>query len=74
MSLILTGMINIFQFVGVAITLFNMDRFGRRRLTIWGAVGMGIPHIIMAIIVGLYNKSWPSHTGVGWFGVALVCE
>jgi hypothetical protein len=33
---------------------------------------MGIPHAIMAGIVGKYHSSWTSHTGVGWFGVALI--
>ncbi|RFU34881.1 hypothetical protein B7463_g1468, partial [Scytalidium lignicola] len=70
-SRILTGMINIFQLIGVTITLLNMDRMGRRRLSIWGAVMMGVPHFIMAGLVGKYNATWSSHKGVGWFGVAV---
>ncbi|KAI9733625.1 MAG: hypothetical protein M1834_003227 [Cirrosporium novae-zelandiae] len=49
-----------------------MDLFGRRRLAIFGVLGMCIPHVIMAGIVGKYQGSWSSHMGVGWFGVALV--
>lgn len=71
-SKLLTGMINIFQLIGVSITLFYMDKFGRRPLTIWGAAMMGVPHCIMAGIVGSYSDSWPEHRAVAWFGVALL--
>ena len=33
---------------------------------------MGIPHIIMAGVVSKYDGKWAAHTGIGWFGVALV--
>ncbi|KIW24678.1 uncharacterized protein PV07_10380 [Cladophialophora immunda] len=68
---ILTGMINIFQIIGVTITLFTMDKVGRRRLSIWGAVMMGVPHCIMAGLVAKFNDSWPEHKAIGWFGVAV---
>ena len=71
-SKLLTGMINIFQLIGVTITLFYMDTFGRRPLTIAGAAMMGIPHCIMAGIVAAFGKSWPQHQAVAWFGVALL--
>jgi hypothetical protein len=35
---------------------------------------MGIPHAIMAGIVGKFSKSWTEHPGAGWFGVALICK
>jgi hypothetical protein len=73
-SLILAGMINIGQLVGVTPTLLFMDKFGRRPLAIWGAIGMGIPHAIMAGLIGKYGSSWPEHQGLGWFCVALVCK
>ncbi|KAI9842640.1 MAG: hypothetical protein M1837_007007 [Sclerophora amabilis] len=72
MGLILTGMVNICQLVAVLPALLYLDRLGRRNLTIWGGVAMGIPHTIMAGIVGKYSDSWSSHKGVGWFGVALI--
>lgn len=75
MSLILSGMINIGQLVGVVPTMIVlMDTVGRRRLAIWGAVGMGIPHTIMAALTATYGSDWPAHPGMGWFCVALVCK
>lgn len=35
---------------------------------------MGIPHVIMAGIVGKFSGKWESNAGVGWFGVALICK
>ena len=72
MSLILSGMINIGQLVGVTITTIYLDKFGRRRLGIFGGIAMGIPHAILAGLVGTYNTSWASNPGPAWFAVALV--
>lgn len=73
-SLILAGMINIGQFVGVVPAMIFMDNMGRRNLAIWGAIGMGIPHVIMAGLYGSYGNSWPDHAAAGWACVAFVCK
>lgn len=74
MSLILSGMVNICQLVaGLPIFLY-LDKMGRRKLAIFGGFAMGIPHIIMAGIVGKFSVDWKAHTGMGWFGVALICK
>ena len=67
-------MVNICQLVAGIPTFLYLDRIGRRKLAIAGGIAMAIPHLIMSGIVGKYNSSWPSHRGMGWFGVALVCE
>jgi MFS family permease len=74
MSLILSGMVNICQLVAGIPTLLFLDQIGRRKLAILGAVVMAIPHLIMSGIVGEYSSSWKTDTGMGWFGVALVCK
>lgn len=74
MSLILSGMINICQFVAGIPTFLFLDKMGRRQLSIWGGVAMGIPHIIMAGIVSKYDNKWEDNAGMGWFGVALICK
>lgn len=33
---------------------------------------MTISHIIIAVLVGKYNKSWPQHRGAGWASVAFL--
>ncbi|KAF2159837.1 hypothetical protein M409DRAFT_70735 [Zasmidium cellare ATCC 36951] len=72
MSLILSGMINICQLVGACVPTIYLDQMGRRRLAIAGGIMMGIPHAILAGLVGSFNTSWQSHPGPAWFAVALV--
>lgn len=74
MSLILSGMINIGQLVGVVPAMMFIDKLGRRTLAIWGALGMAVSHTVMAGIYGAYGHSWPQHTAAGWACVAFVCE
>jgi MFS family permease len=74
MSLILSGMVNICQFVAGIPTFLFLDKMGRRKLAIFGGIAMGIPHMIMAGIVSKYNDKWEANPGMGWFGVALICK
>lgn len=72
MTLILSGMVNICQFVAGIPTFLFLDKIGRRKIAIFGGFAMGVPHIIMAGVVGKYSSSWDTHRGMGWFGVALI--
>lgn len=72
MSLILSGMVNIMQLIGCIGTVLFLDKIGRRFLAIFGGLAMGIPHVIMAGIVGRFQTSWAENPGVGWFGVAII--
>jgi MFS family permease len=67
-------MINIGQFVGVVPAMIWMDNIGRRPLAIWGAIGMGTAHVIMAAVYGKFGHDWPSHPTAGWVCVAFVCK
>lgn len=73
-SNILAGMINIGQLIGVVPAMIFMDNIGRRNLAIWGAVGMGIAHVIMAALYGSFGNSWPDHVSAGWACVTFVCK
>ncbi|OJJ30621.1 hypothetical protein ASPWEDRAFT_120518 [Aspergillus wentii DTO 134E9] len=72
MQLLMSGILNITQLVGVATTVWSMDHFGRRFLLLSGSTLMAIAHIVIAVLVGLYSYDWPSHTGQGWASVALL--
>lgn len=72
MQLILSGVLNIAQLVGVSTSIWTMDRFGRRPLLLWGSAAMTISHIIISIMVGLYSSNWPAHTAQGWTSVAFL--
>ncbi|KAK8168440.1 general substrate transporter [Phyllosticta citrichinensis] len=72
MQLVLAGVLNVAQLVGVASSVWSMDRFGRRPLLLWGAVVMCASHVIIAILVGLFDDNWPAHKAQGWASVAFL--
>lgn len=72
MQLLLSGVINITQLVGVVTSLWTMDHFGRRPLLLVGAGLMFISHLIIAVLVGKFDNSWSSHATEGWVAVALL--
>ncbi|KAH7057114.1 MFS transporter [Macrophomina phaseolina] len=72
MRLILGGVLNITQLIGVATSLYTMDAFGRRPLLIFGSAGMTICHTIIAVLVGLYFHSWDDNKDKGWVAAAFL--
>ncbi|KAF2176383.1 general substrate transporter [Zopfia rhizophila CBS 207.26] len=72
MQLILSGVLNVTQLVGVATSLWTMDRFGRRPLLLWGAALMFTSHLIIAVLVGLFGDNWPNYRTEGWVSVAFL--
>lgn len=72
MQLIMSGILNVLQLVGVSTSVFTMDSLGRRTLLLGGSVLMAISHIIISILVGLYSNDWPAHQGQGWVSVAFL--
>lgn len=71
-QLVLFGILNVTQIVGVTTSLYTVDRYGRRPLLLVGSVGMTICHIIIAVLVGFYNKTWKTHKDKGWVSVAFL--
>ena len=73
-SLLMSGIMNIIQLVGVTASIPLMDKVGRKPLLMFGAIGMLASQLCLAILVGLYSDSWPEHSAQGWVGVAFICE
>jgi sugar porter (SP) family MFS transporter len=72
MQLLLSGIINCTQLVGVATSLWTMDRFGRRPLLLVGAALMFIAHFIIAVLVGKFGQDWSAYATEGWVAVAFL--
>ncbi|KAJ5106599.1 hypothetical protein N7456_003274 [Penicillium angulare] len=72
MQLTMSGIMNICQVVACVWSLWGMDRFGRRKLLLGGAVCMFIAHLIIAVLVGKYEDNWPEHQAAGWVCVAFL--
>ena len=72
MQLIMSGVLNVTQLVGVMSSLWTMDRFGRRPLLLLGSLLMTVSHVVIAILVGKYSHDWPVHRSAGWTSVAFL--
>ncbi|CRG84569.1 putative quinate permease [Talaromyces islandicus] len=72
MQLVMSGVLNVTQLVGVSTSLWTMDKVGRRALLMFGSTVMAISHIIIAVLVGLYDNDWPGHRGQGWTSAAFL--
>ena len=72
MQLILSGVLNITQLVGVASSIWTMDRFGRRPLLLCGSAAMFASHLIIAVLVGKFSNDWQHHRPEGWASVAFL--
>ncbi|KAL2816604.1 general substrate transporter [Aspergillus cavernicola] len=71
-QLLMSGIVNVLQLVGAATSVWTMDALGRRPLLLWGAAIMGISHIIIAALVGIYSDNWPAHRPQGWTSVTFL--
>ncbi|KAI8939427.1 hypothetical protein NX059_003207 [Plenodomus lindquistii] len=72
MQLLLSGIINCTQLVGVLTSLWTMDRFGRRPLLLTGAALMFICHLIISVMTGKYGGRWEQFVTEGWVAVAFL--
>lgn len=72
MQLVMSGILNILQLVGIATSVWTMDPVGRRRLLLSGALGMLTCHIITAALVGAFARDWPAHEAESWVSVAFM--
>lgn len=71
-ELVMTGVINITQLIGVFSSIWSMDRLGRRPLLLVGSLLMFLCHFIIAVLFGKYSYDWPGHKAEGWAGVGLL--
>ncbi|KAK5126331.1 hypothetical protein LTR85_010567 [Meristemomyces frigidus] len=72
MQLIMSGVLNICQLVGVSTSIWSMDVFGRRPLLLFGSGMMFFSHAIIAVLVGKFSYDWPSHRLEGWASVSML--
>lgn len=76
----MTGCLGTEFFIAALVALFIVDRLGRRRLMLWGAIGMAIsllivgaclsagtkpPAYVATVFIFVYN----SFFAMGWLGV-----
>ena len=72
MQLIMSGVLNVTQLVGVATSIFTMDWLGRKTLLVWGSAAMFVAHVVIAGLVGRYSGDWASHKAEGWVSAGFL--
>lgn len=72
MQLIMSGILNILQLLGIITSIYTMDPVGRRKLLLGGAVGMLVCHIATAALVCAFANDWAAHVTESWVSVAFM--
>ena len=73
-SLLATGVLGVVDFVFTFPAVFFVDRWGRRKFLMAGALGMLVGHVVVAGIVGHYAGDFSSSSAqaAGWVGVVFI--
>ncbi|KAI0777078.1 general substrate transporter [Irpex lacteus] len=71
-SLLATGVVGIVMFLATIPAVIWVDNAGRKPILVSGAFIMAACHIIVAVLSGLYEDSWPDHSAAGWVACAFV--
>ncbi|CAI7636968.1 unnamed protein product [Penicillium viridicatum] len=71
-SLLATGVVGIFEFVFTIPAVLWVDKIGRKKILIAGAIGMASCHFIVAGIIGAYQGRFEEHPAAGWVAIVFV--
>lgn len=71
-SLLATGVVGIAMFLATIPAVIWVDQLGRRPVLISGAFLMAFCHFVVAILTGLFHKSWHEHVAAGWVACTFV--
>ncbi|KAI0091226.1 general substrate transporter [Irpex rosettiformis] len=71
-SLLATGVVGIVMFLATIPAVIWVDNAGRKPILVSGAFLMAACHIIVAILTGVFHKSWQDHRAAGWVACVFV--
>ncbi|KAH7379470.1 general substrate transporter [Pyrenochaeta sp. MPI-SDFR-AT-0127] len=71
-SLLATGVVGIVMFIATIPAVLYIDRAGRRPVLAIGAIGMGLSHIIIAVILAKNINRFAEEPAAGWAAVVMV--
>jgi CDP-diglyceride synthetase len=71
-SLLATGVVGIVMFIATIPAVLWIDRVGRRPVLAIGAIGMGLCHFIIAVIVAKNIDHFDEQVASGWAAVVMV--
>ncbi|EME78776.1 uncharacterized protein MYCFIDRAFT_205173 [Pseudocercospora fijiensis CIRAD86] len=67
-----TGVVGIINVLFTIPSLYFIDRVGRRKLLIIGAIGMSIAQLIVGSLFAAFKDSWSTHRAAGWVACTFV--
>lgn len=71
-SLLATGVVGIVMFVATVPAVLWVDRLGRKPILSFGALGMGVCHLIIAVILARNIDNFHNQPASGWAAVVMV--
>ncbi|CAG8976995.1 hypothetical protein HYALB_00012847 [Hymenoscyphus albidus] len=71
-SLLATGVVGVINFFSTIPAIMFLDRWGRRKVLMTGAVGMGVSQLLVGTLYAIYKDSWLEHRAAGWTAAVFV--
>ncbi|KAL3484399.1 general substrate transporter [Aspergillus germanicus] len=71
-DLLATGVVGIVNFFATIPAILYIDRWGRKKVLIIGAIGMSISQLIVGTLYAVYRDRWAGHTGAGWAAAVFI--
>lgn len=71
-SLLATGVVGVVEFLATIPAVLLVDKVGRKKILITGAIGMAVCHFIVAGIIASYTNKWGDNRAAGWAAVVFV--
>ncbi|KAH7001016.1 sugar transporter [Ilyonectria destructans] len=71
-DLLATGVVGVINFFSTIPAIMFMDRWGRKKVLLIGAVGMSISQLIVGTISAVYKDSLANHPAAGWASAVFI--
>ncbi|KAL2283941.1 hypothetical protein FJTKL_09191 [Diaporthe vaccinii] len=71
-SLLATGVVGIINVLTTILAMFFIDKVGRRKLLVYGSVGMLICQLITGVLGARYEAVWAANRAAGWGAVVMI--
>ncbi|KAL3440968.1 general substrate transporter [Aspergillus insuetus] len=71
-DLLATGVVGIVNFFATIPAILYIDRWGRKKVLIIGAIGMSISQLIVGTLYAVYKDRWAGNTGAGWAAAVFI--
>lgn len=65
-------MVGVINFLSTIPAIMFMDRWGRKKVLIIGAIGMGTSQLIVGTLYAVYKDSWAANPAAGWAAAAFI--